>query len=90
VCDVLPTRTLIFFKNGYKISIVLQAWAIDRITSQSPQYFKTDQENCGNSLIWKNKNQFYNDLASGIIDSDSEAGIWYNTFDKIVSTIDLF
>ena len=90
VCDVLPTRTLIFFKNGYKVSVVLQAWAVDKITSQLPQYFKTEQENCGNSLIWKNQNQFYNDLANGTIDSETEAGIWYNTFDKIVSTIDLF
>jgi len=90
VCDVLPTRTLIFFKNGYKVSVVLQAWAVDKITSQLPQYFKTDQENCGNSLIWKNQISFYNDLANGTIDYETEAGIWYNTFDKIVSTIDLF
>jgi len=41
-------------------------------------------------LIWKNQSQFYNDLANGTIDSETEAGTWYNTFDKIVSTIDLF
>jgi len=90
VCDVLPTRTLIFFKNGYKVSVVLQAWAVNKITSELPQYFKTDQENCGNTLIWKNQNQFYNDLASGVIDPETKAGIWYTTFDKIISTIDLF
>jgi len=90
VCDVLPTRTLIFFKNGYKVTVVLQAWAVDKITSQLPQYFKTDEANCGNSPIWKNQTQFYKDLADKTIDSETEAGIWYSTFDKIVSTINLF
>jgi len=90
ICDVLPTRTFIFFKNGYKVSVTLQAWAVDKIESELPQYFTTNQENCGDSLIWKNSSQFYDDLASGTIDSETEVGIWYNTFDKIISTIDLF
>jgi len=94
VCDVLPTRTLIFFKNGYKVSVVLQAWAVNKIESELPQYFTTNKENCGNSPIWNfNSNsqlQFYNDLANGTISPETEAGIWYNTFDKIISTFDLF
>jgi len=94
VCDVLPTRTLIFFKNGYKVSIVLQAWAVNKIQSELPQYFTTDKENCGNSLIWNWKTdsqlQFYSDLVNGTISSETEAGIWYNTFDQIISTISLF
>jgi len=90
ICDVLPTRTLIFFRNGYKVSIVLQAWAVGKIQSELPQYFTTNKENCGNDLIWGAQSQFYSDLVSGKISSETEAGIWYNTFDKIVSTIDLF
>ncbi|MDD2731968.1 MAG: hypothetical protein PHI53_02105 [Candidatus Pacebacteria bacterium] len=90
ICNVLPTRELIFFKNSYKIVVSLQAWAINKIKTELPQYFETNQESCGDSLIWANQNQFYNDLANGIISSETEAEIWYNTFDKIVSTIELF
>lgn len=93
-CEVLPTRTLIFFKNGYYVVITMQVWPAKTLKTELPQYFTTDEKGCGHSLIWNWKTnsplQFYNDLVNKKISPTTEAGIWYNTFDKIVSTIRLF
>ena len=92
VCDVQLTRQLVFYRNGYAIGVTLQEGDIEKVKTQLPQYFTTNAENCGNSLIWKEGQevQFYDDLENGTIGSTTEAGIWYKTFNQIVSSIELY
>lgn len=94
VCDISFIRSLIFFKDGYAVKISLESVGGDRIISELPQYFTTYPPDCGNDLIWNYErgaqSQFYNDLVQGKIGSETEAGIWYHTFDEIISTIDVF
>jgi len=92
ICDVQLTRQLVFYKNDYAIGVTLQEGNIEKVKTQLPQYFTTNPENCGNSLIWKEGQeiQFYDDLENGTIGSTTEAGIWYKTFDQILSSIELF
>jgi hypothetical protein len=96
ICDVSPIRFLIFFRNGYEVTVGLYAGPalISEIKSQLPEYFEINQNNCGEEPIWKFENgdgqlQFYNDLVNGVIGSETAARFWYDTFDEIISTIDL-
>ncbi len=92
ICDVQLTRQLVFYKNGYAIGVTLQEGDIEKVKTQLPQYFTTNSENCGTTLIWKEGQeiQFYDDLENGTIGNTTEAGIWYKTFDQILSSIELF
>ncbi|MFH1111610.1 MAG: hypothetical protein V1712_00900 [Patescibacteria group bacterium] len=87
-CSLRFERNLIFFNNSYEVTITLQG-PKDIIISHNPQYFATDEENCGEETIWnfEKQDQFYQDLAEGKL--TGEAQKWFNLFDDIVNTIEI-
>ena len=87
VCDVVFERKTRFFVDDYQIVLTLST-PKKTIAQTMPAYFTTDNENCEEELIWDfdlQKN-FYQNLASGI--GSQNALEWFNSFDKIVETID--
>ena len=88
VCDVTFERKLIFYNNGYQTIITLYNNK-DNIISNNPQYFKTDQANCGSMKIWdvEKKEQFYQDLVAESLSEDAQT--WFNLFDDIINTINI-
>src|SRR3989339_381452 len=87
VCDVNFGRKLYFFNNNYQVVITLK---IDPkiIKNSMPNYFTTNKEDCGEELVWDLEKQedFYNTLKSG--QGSPEAQNWFNTFDRIIETIE--
>jgi len=81
ICDVRFERSLYFFRNDNLVIITLKA-PKDNIIEQ---YFTTNQENCGDQLIWGNQQLYAIDLRSGEIIQE-----WYDLFDDIVNTIEFY
>ncbi len=87
ICDVVFQRKLYFFYNNYQIVVTLAGPKQD-IISNSPEYFETNKENCGDEKIWNFDKQkdFFESLENG---AGSEAAItWFNLFDRIKGTIE--
>jgi hypothetical protein len=86
-CSVIFERTAYFFNNGYLVTVTLRA-PKDKVVSSIPEYFKTDKANCGNEQVWNfdKQKEFYSLAKEGKLGVASE---WLNTFDEIVSTIQL-
>jgi len=87
VCSVTFERKLYFFHNNNQIVITLVG--PKSIVENSPEYFTTNEENCGTEQIWnfEKQNQFYTDLASN--QGSAIAQEWFDTFEDIVDTIEL-
>jgi len=79
---------LYFFNDDNQILISLSG-PEDMIVETMPDYFTTDPANCGEQKIWdfEKQAQFYNDLAAG--SGSVVAQEWFDTFDKIVKTIEI-
>ncbi|MEA2112981.1 MAG: hypothetical protein U9P50_03380 [Patescibacteria group bacterium] len=88
VCNVTFERKLLFYDGDYRVVITLEETK-SNIVDNLPQYFKLDEENCGDEIIWNfdKQDQFYKDLAAG--KSFFTAQEWFDTFDKIIGTIEL-
>lgn len=86
VCDVTFERSLYFFHNDNQIVVTLSA-PDAVIQDSSPEYFETNSENCGNTLVWDFdlQPQFYTDLANET--GSPVAQEWFDTFSQIVDTI---
>lgn len=88
ICDVTFERRLLFYNNDYRVLITLEE-AKSNIVDNLPQYFELNEENCGTEAIWNfdKQDQFYKELAAG--KSFFTAQEWFDTFDKIVDTIEI-
>lgn len=88
VCNVVFERKLYFFNNDYQIVITLIGPRNEFINS-APEYFTTNQENCGNEKIWNMEKQklFFENLENNagpeIIQN------WFDVFNRIIGTITL-
>lgn len=86
-------RKLVFYYNNQVITIEL--WGnIDKLMSENIQYL-TDEKLCPDCepFFWwgyenNKQSQFYKDLTGGLISGDTK--IWYDLFDDIVSTIEIY
>jgi len=89
VCDVTLEREVRFEKNNYEIIIMLKG-DTDVLAEEHPEYFTLNEENCGDMSIWDfdKQSDFFKQLEIG------EGGIktqeWFDKFDDIASTIELF
>lgn len=92
ICDVQAGSTLIFFKNDYKveINVGVKYELLNDMSAQIPEYFTTNEENCGDKLIWPENSTFFEDLENGIIRKETIAGSWYYMFNELVSSINLY
>jgi len=88
VCDVVFERKLLFYNNDYRILITLKEIKSNIVDNLS-KYFEINEENCGVEAIWnfEKQDQFYLDLVGG--KSFFTAQEWFDTFDKIVDTIEI-
>jgi hypothetical protein len=91
VCDVTFERKLYFFHKDRQIVLTVRG-PKDAIKTSSPEYFTQDPENCGEELMWdlnaEANDAFYSALQND--EASEEAIEWYETFDQIVETIELF
>ncbi|MFH0845928.1 MAG: hypothetical protein V1851_00810 [Patescibacteria group bacterium] len=87
VCDVTFERKALFFENDRRIIITVKGNK-DAIVASTPDFFEKNKENCGDELIWNfdKMNEFYQILSEG--KGSSEAQEWFNSFDKIMGTIE--
>lgn len=88
VCNVVFDRKLVFYRNDYQITLTLNGPRIS-IINEMNNYFKMDEENCGNEKIWDFDKQanFYKKLQNE--EGSPSAQEWFDLFDKIIGTIDL-
>lgn len=88
ICDVTFERKLVFYNNGYRVVLTLKEDK-NNIIDNLPQYFTLNEENCGTNAIWDFDKQvdFYQELVAG--KSFFTAQEWFDTFDKIVETIEV-
>jgi len=88
ICDVTFERKLVFYNNGYRVILTLKEDK-SNIIDNLPQYFTLNEENCGTNSIWNFDKQidFYQELVAG--KSFFTAQEWFDTFDKIVETIEV-
>jgi len=77
VCDVRFERVLVFYSESYQYIIIIEGDA-DLIKQDMPQYFKQDNRNCGDMLVWdfEKQQQFYDELINGT--ASEKAMKWYN------------
>ena len=88
VCSVIFNRRVYFFHKDKQIIISLGI-PTEKVTSSMPKYFETNEESCGDELVWNfdMQNQFYEDLANG---SGSQAvQHWFDTFDAMLDTMSI-
>ncbi|MBU1956503.1 hypothetical protein KKF09_02500 [Patescibacteria group bacterium] len=86
VCDVVFERKLYFFQNNHQVTITLSG-PKSEILASSPEYFETNEANCGNEKIWDFDKQamFFKDLAGGAGSAIEQE--WFDKFDEIIKTI---
>ncbi len=84
VCNVQFTREALIYKDNYLIRLHWQYDNINEIINNNSDYFTTNSASCGNSKVWKDKNNFYKDLVSSKTGAISQK--WFNDFDQIIST----
>lgn len=86
VCDVTFERKLNFFIDDYQVILTLKI-PKEKIIASMPEFFTTNEENCGEEQIWNFELQkmFYENLSAGA--GSTSAVEWFNTFEQIVNTI---
>jgi len=92
VCDVQFTNKAMFYNNGYQVTIS-SVGEKNEIIDTLNDYFTINKENCGDAKVWfdgggsdAKQNKFYNDLRNNKI--VGPAAVWFNTFNKIITTIE--
>lgn len=88
ICDVTLERTLYFINNENQIRLNLIFPRDEKFAELVPEFFTTNEENCGDALIWnfEKQGEFYEMLVQG--DAPEKIQDWFDTFDKIVKTIE--
>jgi len=88
VCDVQFARRIIFYNEDYQIILTLTA-DNDKVISSMPEYFGINENSCGQYSTWKleKMDDFYNELINSTASTYVQE--WYDTFDDIVSTIEI-
>ncbi len=88
VCDVTFERKLYFFNNDHQVVITLLG-SQDEIMQSSSVFFATDNNNCGDMMIWdfEKQDDFYRTLSRG--NGSEVAQNWFNDFDAIIDTLSL-
>ena len=86
VCDVRFERLLVFYSESYQYIIIIEG-DVDLIKQGMPQYFKKDNQNCGDMLIWdfEKQEQFYEALINGT--ASAEAMKWYNSSGTVAGSL---
>ncbi len=86
VCDVALERKLRFYFNNKQITLTLFG-PVDSLKQTMPQYFITDQANCGDEKMWdfEKQNDFYQTLING--EGSSTVQGWFDAFDAIAEEI---
>jgi hypothetical protein len=89
ICNVIFERKLYFFNNEHQIVITLTG-PKNEIVESMPEYFEINKENCGDEKIWdfEKQGQFFDDLENN--NGSTVAQNWFNTFNQIVGTIEIF
>jgi len=89
VCSITFIRNLYFFNNDKQIVIRLGLPTRETGINSMPEYFQTNEENCGDDPVWKfdEMPRFYDNLANG--SGTGAVQHWFDTFDKIVNTISI-
>ncbi|MCL4377751.1 MAG: DUF3298 and DUF4163 domain-containing protein [Actinobacteria bacterium] len=85
-CDVTFERIIIFYKNDFQVTINVKGLT-DKIKDSIPEYFKIDNENCGNFKVWDLTKQqaFYDSLINR--KASVQAQEWYDVSQFIVDSI---
>ncbi|MBP6993696.1 hypothetical protein KBB12_00450 [Candidatus Woesebacteria bacterium] len=86
VCSVMFVRTLTFYPGEYRVRLSLYGPKA-QIMEEMPEYFKTDELNCGAEKVWELDQipAFELKLQNG--EGMGVAQQWYTLFDSIVKTI---
>lgn len=89
VCDVQLERELNFMRGDESVIVMLRG-DVDVLKSEHPEFFRTDQGNCGNQLMWDYDKQlgFFNLLKNG--NGGTETQAWFDTFDAIIGTLEFY
>lgn len=87
MCNVTVERKLTFYFNNNQIEIVDYA-PINKVIGLMPEYFTTDEGNCGTDHVWDltKHAQFYTALSEQ--KAPEEIQEWYDNFDKMIGTIE--
>lgn len=89
VCSLFFARELKFYPGEYRVMLILTA-PKEQVIVEMPEFFQIDEANCGSQTMWK-LNQIEN--FDGLLQKNQGKGVaqeWYNTFNDIVKTIELF
>lgn len=89
VCSLFFARKLKFYPGEYRVMMILNA-PENKIIVEMPDFFTIDEVNCGSKPMWNadKKSDFDN-----LLQNNQGLGVaqeWYNTFNDIISTIELF
>jgi len=84
-CSVILEREADFFMGDELIMIVLREDP-EIIKNEHSNFFTTDEENCGDELIWNDKVGFWNMLKTG--NGGEQTQSWFNKFDEIIETLE--
>lgn len=88
VCSVFFSRSITFYPGEYRVRLDLSG-PVDKIQADMPSFFKVDQANCGDDLVW---NLDLIDSFESTLKNQKGAGMgqeWHNTFYNILDTLEL-
>lgn len=89
VCSLFFARKLKFYPGEYRVMLILTA-PKEQVIVEMPEFFQIDEANCGSQTMWKlDQRENFDEL----LQKNQGQGIaqeWYNTFNDIVKTIELF
>jgi hypothetical protein len=88
ICSTFFLRKLTFYPGDYRVIIQLTGPKA-KIIEDMPNYFHLDTANCGDELVWDREKMA--EFVS-LLSTNSGFGMaqeWYNTFDLMVSTVQL-
>ena len=88
VCSVMFVRKLIFFPGQYRVMLIMTA-PVDKVQAAMPEFFEVDAANCGTQTIWNFDRQ--DDFETALQNNQGQgiAQEWYDTFNTLLSTIEL-
>ena len=89
VCSLFFARKLKFYPGEHRVMMILNA-PENKIIAEMPDFFKIDEANCGSRPMWDTDKRSNFD---NLLKNNQGLGVaqeWYNTFNDIVKTIELF